>query len=181
MLQNNVDWAKKTAAPAALIWSEHREYIWACSLGGILEEFGWFEGMLEEFVREKHYSGWKNKQIKPCLRARERDQILEEFGIEPILVFRVVLVLPFNLIPLVQYLHRTEPNYTSLRDFLFSSGGCEVPLHPDSWLVLLRTQVTKLLYGLMFMDLRGILSIDAIGPCYHCSLYWTFYYQVGYK
>jgi len=30
---------------------------WACSLGGILEEFGWFGGMLEEFVREKHCSG----------------------------------------------------------------------------------------------------------------------------
>ena len=29
----------------------------ACSLGGILEEFGWFGGMLEEFVREKHCSG----------------------------------------------------------------------------------------------------------------------------
>jgi len=27
------------------------------SLGGILEEFGWFGGMLEEFVREKHCSG----------------------------------------------------------------------------------------------------------------------------
>jgi len=25
--------------------------------GGILEEFGWFGGMLEEFVREKHCSG----------------------------------------------------------------------------------------------------------------------------
>jgi len=30
---------------------------WACSLGGILEQFGWFGGMLEEFVREKHRSG----------------------------------------------------------------------------------------------------------------------------
>jgi len=29
---------------------------WACSLGGILEEFGWFGRMLEEFEREKHYS-----------------------------------------------------------------------------------------------------------------------------
>ena len=28
--------------------------VWACSLGGILEEFGWFGGMLEKFVREKH-------------------------------------------------------------------------------------------------------------------------------
>jgi len=27
-----------------------------CSAGGILEEFGWSGGMLEEFVREKHYS-----------------------------------------------------------------------------------------------------------------------------
>jgi len=31
--------------------------LWVCSLGGILEEFGWFEEMLEEFVREKHCSG----------------------------------------------------------------------------------------------------------------------------
>jgi len=30
---------------------------WACSLGGILEEFAWFGGMLEEFMREKHCSG----------------------------------------------------------------------------------------------------------------------------
>ena len=30
---------------------------WARSLGGILEEFGWFEGMLEEFMREKHCFG----------------------------------------------------------------------------------------------------------------------------
>ena len=30
---------------------------WACSLGGILKEFGWFGGMLEEFMREKHCSG----------------------------------------------------------------------------------------------------------------------------
>jgi len=29
----------------------------ACSLGGILEEFGWFRGMLEKFVGEKHCSG----------------------------------------------------------------------------------------------------------------------------
>ena len=27
---------------------------------------------LEEFVREKHYSRWKKKRIKPGLRARER-------------------------------------------------------------------------------------------------------------
>ena len=40
----------------------------ACSLGGILEEFGWFGGMLEEFVREKHCFGWKKKRIKPGLR-----------------------------------------------------------------------------------------------------------------
>jgi len=28
-----------------------------CSVGGILEEFGWFEGILKEFVREKYYFG----------------------------------------------------------------------------------------------------------------------------
>ena len=39
-----------------------------------LKEFGWFGGMLEEFVREKHCSGWKKKRIKPDLRARERGQ-----------------------------------------------------------------------------------------------------------
>ena len=42
------------------------------SLVWILEEYGWFGGMLEEFVREKHCSGWKNKRIKPGWRARER-------------------------------------------------------------------------------------------------------------
>jgi len=30
---------------------------WACLLGGILEEFRRFGGMLEEFVRGKHGSG----------------------------------------------------------------------------------------------------------------------------
>jgi len=44
-------------------------------LGGILEEFGWFGGMLEEFVREKYCSGGKKKRIKPNLRARERDKL----------------------------------------------------------------------------------------------------------
>jgi len=31
--------------------------MWACSFGGIVEEFGWFGGILEEFVREKYCSG----------------------------------------------------------------------------------------------------------------------------
>jgi len=31
--------------------------LWACSLGGIPKEFGWFGGMLEEFMREKYCSG----------------------------------------------------------------------------------------------------------------------------
>ena len=38
----------------------------------ILEKSGWFGWMLDEFVREKHCSGWKNKRIKPDSRARER-------------------------------------------------------------------------------------------------------------
>ena len=32
-----------------------------CSLGEILEEFGWFGGMLEESVREKYYSEYKKE------------------------------------------------------------------------------------------------------------------------
>ena len=28
-----------------------------CSTGTVVEKFGWFEGILEEFVREKYYSG----------------------------------------------------------------------------------------------------------------------------
>ena len=39
-----------------------------------LEEFGWFGGMLKEFMREKHCSEWKKKRIKLGLRARERGQ-----------------------------------------------------------------------------------------------------------
>jgi len=40
------------------------------------EEFGWFGGILEEFVREKHCSGWKKKRIKPGLRTRERASVI---------------------------------------------------------------------------------------------------------
>ena len=32
---------------------------WACSLGGILEQFGWFGGMLEEFVA---LFAWRNSE-----------------------------------------------------------------------------------------------------------------------
>ncbi|XP_066355756.1 early nodulin-like protein 1 [Miscanthus floridulus] len=31
--------------------------LWGCSAALVLEEFGWFGGILEEFVREKHCSG----------------------------------------------------------------------------------------------------------------------------
>ena len=36
----------------------------AYSFVWILEESGWFGGMLEKFVREKHCSGWKNKRLR---------------------------------------------------------------------------------------------------------------------
>ena len=44
---------------------------WARSDGMVLEEFKWFREILEEFVREKYYFGWKTKWM-PSLRASER-------------------------------------------------------------------------------------------------------------
>ena len=43
--------------------------------GMVLEKFGWFGGILEEFVWRKHCSGWKKKRIKPGSRARERSLV----------------------------------------------------------------------------------------------------------
>jgi len=42
-----------------LTWTgERMVLLWTGrTLGGILEEFGWFGGMLEDFVREKYCSG----------------------------------------------------------------------------------------------------------------------------
>ena len=41
--------------------SGFNRFQWACSLRGILKKFGWFGGILKEFVREKHYFGWKKE------------------------------------------------------------------------------------------------------------------------
>jgi len=52
--------------------SNGAELLWPRSDGMVLEEFGWFGGILEEFVRGNTVPDKKKKGIKSGLRTRER-------------------------------------------------------------------------------------------------------------